>query len=74
MASQMPNMSKEMISYEERLALVRADNIAKKYGYGNVIAYLKRKWADELSEKYDIPDELAQQATDVSAYPKGYDE
>ena len=53
----------------EEEALQKADEIAKEHGYGNVIAFLKRKWADRLKDKWGASEKDAVKATDVSAYP-----
>jgi len=38
------------------------------FGYGNMIAYLKREWAEDLV-RLGIPPKAALAATNVSAYP-----
>jgi hypothetical protein len=40
-----------------------------KYGYGNMIAHLKREWAERLRDKWGLPEKAALEATNVSAYP-----
>jgi len=40
----------------------------KKYGYGNMIAHLKREWAEKLMAQ-GVPKEGALLAANTSAYP-----
>jgi len=43
-----------------------------KYGYGNCIAWLKRKWIDRLKES-GLSDKSAEEAVNgTSAYPEGF--
>ncbi len=46
---------------------------AKGYGYGNLIAHLKRAWAISLKEKYGGQYRKHLQATEVDAYPEEWD-
>jgi len=39
------------------------------YGYGNMIAHLKKTWAELLRDKWDLDEESALRAADTSAYP-----
>jgi len=51
-------------------AVKKVIEIADTYGYGNLIAHLKQRWAKKLmlgNERLDY--EQALKATDVSAYP-----
>lgn len=42
-----------------------------KYGYGNLIAHLKRAWAMKLMQEYAFPETDALKAADTTAYPIG---
>ena len=39
------------------------------YGYGNMIAHLKKAWAESLMDNYSFTGEQALRAADTSAYP-----
>lgn len=58
---------------DEIKALKQVNEIAQKYGYGNLISYLRHLWAKELMQYnltltyYD-----AAKLTDVDAYPEDY--
>ncbi len=41
----------------------------KLFGYGNMIAHLKKAWAEDLIENHDFTPKLALIAADTSAYP-----
>lgn len=56
-----------MILEGEKEAILQAIMIAEKYGYGNIISHLKRRWARKLVSS-GISAETALQATNVSAY------
>lgn len=55
---------------DEAKALLVVEKVAKKYGYGNVIAHLKALWIEELEDQ-GIRAETAIAAVDVSPYPRG---
>ena len=57
----------------EKEAILEVLRLAKKYGYGNMIAHLKRAWAVSLKEKYGGSYEKNLQATEVDAYPEAFD-
>lgn len=44
---------------EEVLDLEKASKIGEKWGFGNLIHFLQRKWADMLAEKYKLDPETA---------------
>jgi len=57
-----------MLFHGEKEAIERVLDAGKTYGYGNMIAHLKRAWAklliiDGLSEEHAL------EAADTSAYP-----
>lgn len=55
----------------EEEAVKQVIRIADQYGYGNLIAHLKRGWALQLMEKNPALSYLdALKATDVEAYPQ----
>lgn len=57
----------------EKEAIIQVLKIARQYGYGNLIAHLKRAWAVMLKEKYGGTYEKNLQATEVDAYPEAFD-
>jgi hypothetical protein len=55
----------------EREALQYAASLADIYGYGNLIAWLKRAWALKLmAHSLGLTYEKAVMATDTPAYPE----
>jgi hypothetical protein len=52
----------------EENAILMVVDTGKKYGYGNLIAHLKREWAERLILQ-GVPEQAALLATNVSAYP-----
>jgi hypothetical protein len=62
-------MNRYLLGEEE--ARKRARVIAEDYGYGNLIAYLKREWAEKIVSDYpEISYEHAFIAADVDAYKR----
>ena len=57
------------LGFTEEQAIEIVVTLAKQYGYGNLIAHLKREWAEYLIDTYGFENSIALQATDVSAYP-----
>lgn len=57
----------------EKDAILEVLRLAKQFGYGNMIAHLKRAWAVELKQKYGGSYEKNLQATEVDAYPEAFD-
>lgn len=61
----------------EAIAIVLA--LGKQYGYGNLIAWIKREWALALladQKRYGVRNatyERALEATNVSAYPENFE-
>jgi len=53
---------------QEKIAYQVVDMHAQVWGYGNMIAFLRRRWANMLIEKYKQEDADAVQATNVDAY------
>jgi len=53
----------------EKLGVEAAIATGAMYGFGNLIAYLKRQWAENLRDKWDMSEESALAAADTSAYP-----
>jgi hypothetical protein len=53
----------------EKEAVKQVLKYGKKYGYGNLIAYLRRDWAESLIKEYKISEELAIRITEVPPYP-----
>jgi len=47
--------------------------LARVYGFGNLIAHLKRAWALDLKKKYGGSYEQHLPATGVDAYPEDFD-
>ena len=43
--------------------------IGREIGYGNLIAHLRRAWADMLVSEHGLTDDVALLATEVDAYP-----
>lgn len=62
-----------MIFEGEIQSVKQVIEIADKYGYGNLIAHLKQRWALKLIEEYNFSEEQAIKAADVSAYPLKFD-
>ena len=59
-----------MILPNEKENINRVLEIAEIYGYGNLIAHLKRAWAMSLMALFpSVTYEEALEATNVSAYP-----
>ena len=57
----------------EKEAILKVLQLAKQYGYGNMIAHLKRIWAITLKEKYGGSYQQNLVATEVDAYPEAWD-
>ena len=55
----------------EDRAVQAALTAGAKYGYGNLIAHLKRAWAMMLMQRYGFSEADALKAADTSAYPIG---
>ncbi|MEN6431287.1 MAG: hypothetical protein ABFD06_00100 [Smithella sp.] len=53
----------------EEKAIETVIKAGDQYGYGNMIAHLKRVWAENLRDKWGLPEKAALEATNVSAYP-----
>ena len=60
---------KNMLFPNEKEAIERVLAAGEGYGYGNMIAHLKKAWAEMLIKKYKIPEKSALQAADSDAYP-----
>lgn len=57
------------MSQNEKQNLMDAVEIAELHGYGNLIALLKRKWAEKLKlAPLNLPEESAVKAADVEPY------
>jgi len=56
-----------MLFQGEQEAIDAVLEAGRRYGYGNMIAYLKRDWMELLMR--DLPEHVARQAADTSAYP-----
>ncbi len=56
----------------EKEAIKQVLALAEKYGFGNLIAHLKRAWAIDLKNKYGGSFEQHLFATDVDAYPENF--
>jgi len=52
----------------EREAIQKVLAAGENYGYGNMIAYLKQAWAENLMNEYDFDVDTALSAADTSAY------
>lgn len=62
-----------MLFRGEEEAVRQVLQLAETYGYGNLIAHLKRGWALHLMKGNDrLSYENALHATDVSAYPQDF--
>jgi len=48
--------------------------LARVYGFGNLIAHLKRAWAVDLKSKYGGSYEHHISATNVDAYPEDFNQ
>ena len=60
-----------MLQPGEKSAIKLVLRIADRYGYGNMIAHLKRGWALSLMKSNpDLTYNQALLATDATAYPK----
>ena len=57
----------------EKEAVLTVLRLAHQYGYGNMIAHLKREWAIVLGVKYGGTYENNLKATEVDAYPEAWD-
>jgi len=55
----------------EKEAIKQVLDAGAKYGYGNMIAWLRRGWSDLLMKNSGFTQEQADMATIVSPYPKG---
>jgi hypothetical protein len=53
----------------EKEAIEQVLRYGQQYGYGNLIAHLKKEWAEMLVKKWGISEESAISATNVSPYP-----
>lgn len=58
----------------ERETVQNVIHAAKVYGFGNLIAHLKRAWALDLKKKYGGTYDHHLIATNIDAYPESYDE
>lgn len=47
--------------------------LAQTYGFGNLIAHLKRAWALDLKKKYGGSYDHHLIATNIDAYPESFD-
>lgn len=56
----------------EKEAIKQVIELGKKYGFGNLIAWLKHEWAKTLSERYHQPFRDMLPACDVDAYPESF--
>ncbi len=72
-------MSNVLLFPGEREAVARVIELGNQYGYGNMIAHLKRAWAKKLlasQREYGVKDatyEKTLMATDVLAYPEKFE-
>lgn len=57
----------------EKEAVLEVLRLARKYGFGNMIAHLKRAWAINLKDLYGGSYRKHLQATNVNAYPEDFD-
>ena len=55
----------------EKEAIKQVLDAGAKYGYGNMIAWLRRGWSDLLMRESGFTQEQADRATITSPYPKG---
>ena len=52
----------------EKTAVKQVLEAGSTYGYGNMIAYLKQAWAENLMNDYGFDEALALSAADTTAY------
>lgn len=57
-----------MLFHGEQEAIDQVLKAGKNFGYGNMIAYLKRDWK-ELLMRDGLSEEVAEEAANTSAYP-----
>lgn len=57
-----------LISNGEREAIHQVLAAGENYGYGNMIAYLKQAWAENLMNEYNFDEKSALAAADTTAY------
>lgn len=57
----------------EVAAIQTVIRLAKAYGYGNLIAHLRRAWAIDLKKKYGGTYNQHLRATNVDALPESFD-
>ena len=53
----------------EQKAVAMVLKAGARYGYGNIIAHLKKAWAETLIKEYGLPVQTAIEAADTSPYP-----
>ena len=59
---------KKLLSTDEVEAVKTVLALADKYGFGNMIGHLKRRWMEKLIEQ-GFDKETAKRGADTSAYP-----
>lgn len=69
----MPRIKNAHVLPGEKEAVQTVIKLAKKYGFGNLIAHLKRVWALDLKRKYGGTYDHHLIATNVEAYPEHFD-
>ncbi len=62
-----------MLFQGEKEAIETVLSLGAKYGYGNLIAHLRRAWALSLKNKYGGAFEQYLPATNSDAYPEKVD-
>lgn len=63
-------MKTHVLSEPEKEAIRTVIGIARRYGYGNMIGWLKWAWAKHLKEKYGGTWKQHVKAADTDVYPE----
>lgn len=57
------------LSNSEKEAIEIVLTLSQQWGYGNMIAHIKRAWAEYLIAAWNTPPDVALRAANVPAYP-----
>lgn len=63
-------MNNELFPGEKEAIEKVTTDYGPRYGFGNLIAALRRAWADHLIETYGFDEDTADRATIVAPYPR----